>query len=47
MENILSNKGGGQPTCQSEIRSVLRDYQLKALDFMVERKAILEYDDMG
>lgn len=29
------------------IREVLRDYQLRALDFMVTKKVALEYDDMG
>lgn len=47
MEKLDSYKGGGQPTCRPNIREVLRDYQLRALDFMVQRKTLLEYDDMG
>lgn len=48
MENTLDcNKGGGQLTCHSNIREVLRDYQKVALDFMVQKRAVLEYDDMG
>ena len=45
MENSLDyNKGGGQLTCHS---NMLRDYQKVALDFMVQKRAVLEYDDMG
>lgn len=48
MENSLDfNKGGGQLTCHPSIRAVLRDYQKVALDFMVQKRAVLEYDDMG